>query len=60
MQDLRLAGKPSAYLPNVDSIIEHIAQDARKGDVVCVFSNGGFDGIHGKLLRRFTDHPASA
>jgi UDP-N-acetylmuramate: L-alanyl-gamma-D-glutamyl-meso-diaminopimelate ligase len=60
MQDLRLAGKPSAYLPNVDSILEHIAQDARKGDVVCVFSNGGFDGIHGKLLRRFTDHPASA
>jgi hypothetical protein len=25
-----------------------------------VFTNGGFDGIHGKLLRRFTDHPAAA
>jgi len=22
------------------------------GDVVCVFSNGGFGGIHGKLLER--------
>jgi hypothetical protein len=25
---------------------------ARPGDVVCVFSNGGFGGIHGKLLER--------
>jgi hypothetical protein len=23
------------------------------GDVVCVFSNGGFCGIHAKLLERF-------
>ncbi|MFM1945220.1 MAG: hypothetical protein RI897_4202, partial [Verrucomicrobiota bacterium] len=24
--------------------------EARTGDVVCVFSNGGFGGIHGLLL----------
>jgi len=59
MHDLKMAGKPAAYLPTADSIIEHIALDALTGDVVCVFSNGGFDGIHGKLLRRFTEHPAA-
>lgn len=57
MQDLRLAGRPAAYLPTADSIVDHVAADARGGDVVCVFSNGGFDGIHGKFLRRFTESP---
>ena len=27
-------------------------KSAEGGDVVCVFSNGGFGGIHGKLLER--------
>jgi UDP-N-acetylmuramate: L-alanyl-gamma-D-glutamyl-meso-diaminopimelate ligase len=50
--DLKTAGKDAAYLPDVDSIIAHIAQGAQGGDIVCVFSNGGFGGIHGKLLER--------
>ena len=28
------------------------AKSAQGGDIVCVFSNGGFGGIHGKLLQR--------
>ena len=50
--DLKTAGKDAAYLPDVDSIIAHVAQGAQGGDIVCVFSNGGFGGIHGKLLER--------
>ncbi len=52
MQDLRNAGKPAAYLATVDAIVDHVGSGARAGDVVCVFSNGGFGGIHGKLLER--------
>lgn len=52
MQDLRLAGKPAAYLPTVESIVEHVGAGAKEGDVVCVFSNGGFGGIHDRLLHR--------
>jgi len=52
MQDLKAAGKDAAYLPDVAAIVAHLAQNAQGGDVVCVFSNGGFDGIHGKLLAR--------
>lgn len=52
MMDLRLTGKPAAYLPTVESIVEHVGQHAKPGDVVCVFSNGGFGGIHQKLLQR--------
>jgi len=52
MQDLKTAGKDAAYLPDVDSIVTHMAKNAQGGDIVCVFSNGGFGGIHGKLLER--------
>jgi UDP-N-acetylmuramate: L-alanyl-gamma-D-glutamyl-meso-diaminopimelate ligase len=52
MTDLKAAGKQAAYLSDVDSIVSHIAQNAQGGEVVCVFSNGGFGGIHAKLLER--------
>jgi UDP-N-acetylmuramate: L-alanyl-gamma-D-glutamyl-meso-diaminopimelate ligase len=52
MQDLKAAGKDAAYLPDVNSIIAHVARTAGGGDIVVVFSNGGFGGIHAKLLER--------
>ena len=52
MQDLAGSGKPAAYLPDVEAIVAHVAKNVQGGDVVCVFSNGGFGGIHGKLLER--------
>jgi len=51
MEDLKAGGKEAAYLPDVDSIVDHIARRVQGGDVICVFSNGGFGGIHGKLLQ---------
>ncbi|MDW7979654.1 MAG: cyanophycin synthetase [Verrucomicrobiales bacterium] len=50
--DLRAAGKQAVYLPDPDTIAAHVARHAQAGDVVCVFSNGGFGGIHTKLLER--------
>jgi UDP-N-acetylmuramate-alanine ligase len=34
------------------SIVAHVAKNAQGGDIVVVFSNGGFGGIHAKLLQR--------
>ncbi len=51
MRDLQATGKPAAYLSDVDAIVGHVARERRAGDVVCVFSNGGFGGIHDKLLK---------
>jgi UDP-N-acetylmuramate: L-alanyl-gamma-D-glutamyl-meso-diaminopimelate ligase len=53
IEDLRASGKEASYLPDVDSIVRHVAGAAQGGDVVCVFSNGGFGGIHGRLLQAF-------
>jgi len=52
MQDLQKAGKMSAYLADADAIVNHVVKNAQGGEVVVVFSNGGFGGIHGKLLER--------
>ena len=52
MQDLNAAKKIAAYLRDADSIVIHVAKHVQGGDVICVFSNGGFGGIHGKLLEQ--------
>ena len=50
MVDLRAAGKSSEYLPDVESIVGYISTQAQDGDVIAVLSNGGFGGIHERLL----------
>ena len=52
MADIKASGKDAAYLPDANAIVAHLARHTQGGDIVCVFSNGGFGGIHGKLLDR--------
>jgi len=53
IRSLQQTGKPAFYLATPDDIVDRLGSEARKNDVVCVFSNGGFGGIHDKLLARF-------
>ncbi len=39
-------------LPTVEAILAALEKDVRAGDHVLVMSNGGFDGLHGRLLAR--------
>ena len=49
--DIRAAGVAEAhYEPDADAIVAKLAPLAKPGDIIVVFSNGGFDGIHEKLL----------
>lgn len=50
--DLKTNGKRAQFLPDVDTIVRHLGQHAQGGDVICVFTNGGFGNIHAKLLER--------
>jgi UDP-N-acetylmuramate: L-alanyl-gamma-D-glutamyl-meso-diaminopimelate ligase len=43
-------GKPAFALPDADKIVTHITPELRPGDVVAIMSNGGFGGIHEKIL----------
>ena len=48
--DIARRGRPARFLPGVDAIVAHLVSEGRPEDVVAVLSNGGFGGIHGKLL----------
>jgi UDP-N-acetylmuramate: L-alanyl-gamma-D-glutamyl-meso-diaminopimelate ligase len=46
------SGRPSFYEENADAIVNRIMPMLRPQDIVAVFSNGGFDRIHEKLLEK--------
>ncbi len=46
------AGRAAFYEENADAIVDRIVPMLRRQDIVAVFSNGGFDNIHKKLLKR--------
>ncbi len=54
VDDLRKGGQNARYIPDVDDIIRAIVKEHRDGDVVVLMSNGGFGGIHRKLLQALT------
>ena len=51
VRDVERAGRHVRYIPRVDDIVATIVGEARDGDVVVIMSNGGFEGIHDKLLK---------
>jgi UDP-N-acetylmuramate: L-alanyl-gamma-D-glutamyl-meso-diaminopimelate ligase len=52
MKTLRDQGLPAFYEPDADAIVARLEVEARDGDVIIVFSNGGFGGIHEKFLQK--------
>jgi UDP-N-acetylmuramate: L-alanyl-gamma-D-glutamyl-meso-diaminopimelate ligase len=46
----RRQGKEAHYIPAPDDIVRHLAPTFGGNEVVLIMSNGGFGGIHGKLL----------
>jgi len=46
------SGRPAFYEENADAIVNRIVPMLRAQDIVAVFSNGGFDRIHEKLLEK--------
>jgi UDP-N-acetylmuramate: L-alanyl-gamma-D-glutamyl-meso-diaminopimelate ligase len=49
--DLTRQGRHARHIPEIDDIVSTIARERRDGDVVVLMLNGGFGGIHGKLLQ---------
>ncbi len=43
-------GTHARYIAGVDDIVRTIVAERRPGDLIVIMSNGGFGGIHGKLL----------
>ncbi len=49
---VRTLGKDANVLPNADAISEHLAAEAKPGDLLLIMSNGSFDGLCDKLLKK--------
>jgi UDP-N-acetylmuramate: L-alanyl-gamma-D-glutamyl-meso-diaminopimelate ligase len=50
VRDLRHMGRSARETESVDHIVATISREQRDGDLVVIMSNGGFGGIHQKLL----------
>ena len=51
VSDLVDRGQRARYIPEVDDIVRTVVAEHRRGDLVVLMSNGGFGGIHQKLLK---------
>ncbi len=51
-EGVRALGKDARVYPSSDSIAEHLAGEAKAGDLLLIMSNGSFDGLCEKLLKR--------
>ncbi len=49
-QEIADHGTECYFATSVDDIVAHVVTHVHPGDVLLVMSNGGFGGIHGKLL----------
>ena len=49
-REVNAAGRECYYEPSTEAILTRLKERTRSGDVIIVFSNGGFDGMHEKLL----------
>src|SRR5437879_927090 len=52
MKAIAQSGRPAFYEKNANAIVDRIVPMLKQKDIVAVFSNGGFDNIHEKLLAR--------
>jgi UDP-N-acetylmuramate: L-alanyl-gamma-D-glutamyl-meso-diaminopimelate ligase len=52
--DIEARGIPARYFADTDGIVDFLTREALRGDWVLVMSNGGFDGIHQRLLAAFS------
>jgi UDP-N-acetylmuramate: L-alanyl-gamma-D-glutamyl-meso-diaminopimelate ligase len=51
VEDLQARKQRARYIPAIDDIVGTVAGEHRSGDIVVLMSNGGFGGIHRKLLK---------
>jgi UDP-N-acetylmuramate: L-alanyl-gamma-D-glutamyl-meso-diaminopimelate ligase len=60
VRDLSARGVPARCLDGVDAIVATLGREANAGDLIAVLSNGGFGGIHAKLLEAFAARESAA
>jgi UDP-N-acetylmuramate: L-alanyl-gamma-D-glutamyl-meso-diaminopimelate ligase len=50
-------GARAGFAASVDVLVKDLAEESRPGDHILVMSNGGFGGLHDKLLAALRARP---
>jgi len=50
-------GARAGFAASVDALVKDLADESRPGDHILVMSNGGFGGLHDKLLAALRARP---
>lgn len=58
VEDLRAKGSTATYHPTTAHLLEEIISLTRSGDVLLFMSNGAFDNLPGRVLKRLEDNPS--
>ncbi len=53
-ESVRALGKDARVFPSSDAIAEHLGTEAKPGDLLLIMSNGSFDGLCEKLLKKLS------
>lgn len=59
IEDISAQDKPAFQIEGADDIVRHLTPQLRANDVVAIMSNGGFGGIHDKLLQALRENQES-
>ncbi|MEK6334511.1 MAG: UDP-N-acetylmuramate:L-alanyl-gamma-D-glutamyl-meso-diaminopimelate ligase [Acidobacteriota bacterium] len=57
IEEIAAQKKPAFAISDVDEIVRKLGAELGSGDVVAIMSNGGFGGIHEKLLAALDQNP---
>jgi len=60
VHDLGRRGQSARAAASIDEIIDIVARERRPGDLVLIMSNGGFGGIHHRLLQAICERSTDA
>jgi UDP-N-acetylmuramate: L-alanyl-gamma-D-glutamyl-meso-diaminopimelate ligase len=59
-ESVRALGKEARVFPSSDAIAEHVGAEAKPGDILLIMSNGSFDGLCEKVLKKLGTAPQLA
>jgi UDP-N-acetylmuramate: L-alanyl-gamma-D-glutamyl-meso-diaminopimelate ligase len=51
-ESVRELGKPAKVIAGSEAIADHLIANARAGDLLLIMSNGSFDGLCEKLMKK--------
>ena len=57
VEDIRARGRAAHFFADTDGLLAELLRSLRPGDLAAILSNGGFDGLHRRLIQSLAPKP---